>query len=115
MRYFTIILSLVTFCGIMAFAGIESIFIKGIKFTDNGKEYLVTTYKSIDPWIVMDEVYVPGDQVVFLKTLNPPIWITFKNREEIGSILSEGKRMKGSNLKEEEKQKILKFREYLEK
>ena len=114
MRYLTIILSIVTFCGIMVFAGIESIFIKGIKFTDHGKEYLITTYSNTDPWVVMDEVYVPGDQVVFLKTLNPPIWITFKNREEIGSILSDGKRMKGENLKQGEKEKILKFREYLE-
>lgn len=104
---------LTLFITISSYAEIQSIFIEGVKLDESQKGFNVVCYKSIDPWIIMSKTFVADDLVDFLKGCKPPIWITFKD-DKVATILCDGKRMKGENLKDSEKEKILKFRKYLE-
>lgn len=76
-------------------------------------EYNVTVYSQTDPWIISFEKTIKASQVTFLMDWAKPIWITFKDGD-VATIVSEGKKMRGSNLKDEERWKIIRFRDLLE-
>lgn len=94
-------------------AKIESIFIEGVQFSPKDDGYNVVVYSSIDPFVIMAERFVSKDRIDFLKGCKPPIWITFKDNK-VTTIITDGKRMRGENLKDTERDKILQFRNSLE-
>lgn len=95
-------------------AKIESLFFKGISFVGKDDGYNVIIYDNIDPWTIVAERFVRRDEVDFLKDCKPPIWITFKGDNDIATVITDGKKMRGENMKDLEKAKILKFRQYLQ-
>lgn len=91
-----------------ASAGVESFILNR---SDGG--YRVTAYSQTDPWIILFDKTVKSSQVTFLLDWAKPVWITFKNGD-VSTIISGDRRLKGSNLKYEERWKIIRFREMLE-
>lgn len=89
-------------------AGVESFIIHRVDGSIS-----VTCYSSLDPFTIMRELKMDKKDITFLKNVSLPIWVTF-NGKNIGSIISEDKRIKGINVKQEEREKILKFRDFLE-
>jgi hypothetical protein len=93
------------------YAAIESFIIKQPK---GEKEYVATCYSQSEPWVIAFEKKVKESDIVFLKDLEKPIWITFKHGDVSMIIHGENKRIKGTDISGELRWQIIRFRDALD-